>query len=53
MLRTHDVEKIVAYKNGDLVTAEVYIKKDSLGKPQYHDALIKAAWVRYLKRAAV
>jgi AFG3 family protein len=38
MLRTHDVEKIVAYKNGDLVTAEVYIKKDSLGKPQYHDA---------------
>jgi AFG3 family protein len=35
MLRTHDVEKIVAYKNGDLVTAEVYIKKDSLVKPQY------------------
>jgi AFG3 family protein len=38
MLRTHDVEKIVAYKNGDLVTAEVYIKKDSLVKPQYSDA---------------
>jgi AFG3 family protein len=38
MLRTHDVEKIVAYKNGDLVTAEVYIKKDSLVKPQYADA---------------
>jgi AFG3 family protein len=38
MLRAGDVEKIVAYKNGDLVTAEVYIKKDSLGKPQYADA---------------
>jgi cell division protease FtsH len=38
MLRAHDVEKIVAYKNGDLVTAEVYIKKDSLVKPQYSDA---------------
>ncbi|MBB5397391.1 ATP-dependent zinc metalloprotease FtsH [Mucilaginibacter sp. 14171R-50] len=38
MLRAHDVEKIVAYKNGDLVTAEVYIKKDSLVKPQYADA---------------
>jgi AFG3 family protein len=46
MLRTHDVEKIVAYKNGDLVTAEVYIKKDSLGKPQY-TMPTKAAWVRY------
>ena len=35
MLRKGDVEKIVAYKNGDLVVAEVYIKKDSLSKPQY------------------
>ncbi len=36
MLRKGDVDKIVAYKNGDLVVAEVYIKKDSLNqKPQY------------------
>jgi AFG3 family protein len=35
MLRKGDVDKIVAYKNGDLVVAEVYIKKDSLSKPQY------------------
>ncbi|RYY06008.1 MAG: peptidase M41, partial [Sphingobacteriaceae bacterium] len=35
MLKKGDVEKIVAYKNGDLVVAEVYIKKDSLSKPQY------------------
>ena len=39
MLKQHDVEKIVAYKNGDFVIAEVYIKKDSLKvKPQYADA---------------
>ena len=38
MLRQHDVDHIVAYKNGDLVTAEVFIKKDSLVKPQYADA---------------
>ncbi|CAN5416714.1 ATP-dependent zinc metalloprotease FtsH [soil metagenome] len=38
MLRQHDVEKVVAYKNGDLIVAEVYIKKGSLNKPQYNDA---------------
>ncbi|WP_121245414.1 ATP-dependent zinc metalloprotease FtsH [Mucilaginibacter phyllosphaerae] len=38
MLRTGDVDHIVAYKNGDLITAEVFIKKDSLTKPQYQDA---------------
>jgi len=27
MLKTHDVEKVIAYKSGDLVNAEVYIKK--------------------------
>jgi AFG3 family protein len=32
MLKKGDVERIVAYKNGDFVTAEVYIKKDSLKK---------------------
>jgi cell division protease FtsH len=35
MLKQHDVEKLVAYKNGDLVVVEVYIKKDALKKPQY------------------
>jgi hypothetical protein len=29
---------LVAYKNGDLIMADVYIKKDSLNKPQYADA---------------
>src|ERR1700761_3774115 len=38
MLRQHDVEKVIAYRSGDLVVAEVYIKKDSLRKPQYADA---------------
>src|ERR1700761_8563743 len=38
MLKQHDVEKVVAYRNGDLVVAEVYIKKESLNKPQYADA---------------
>jgi AFG3 family protein len=35
ILKQHDVEKLVAYKNGDLVVVEVYIKKDALKKPQY------------------
>jgi AFG3 family protein len=38
MLKQHDVEKVVAYKSGDLVVAEVYIKKESLTKTQYADA---------------
>src|ERR1700744_3192663 len=38
MLKQHDVEKVVAYRNGDLVVAEVYIKKDSQSKPQYANA---------------
>jgi len=38
MLKKHDVDRIIAYKNGDLVVAEVYIKKDSLSKAQYADA---------------
>ncbi|WP_183575846.1 ATP-dependent zinc metalloprotease FtsH [Mucilaginibacter sp. X5P1] len=32
MLKKGDVERIVAYKNGDFVTADIYIKKDSLKK---------------------
>lgn len=38
MLKGRDVERVVAYKNGDLVVAEVYLKKDSLGESQYADA---------------
>jgi len=37
MLKTGDVAKIVASKNGDFVVADVYIKPDSLKKPQYSD----------------
>lgn len=37
MLKAHDVDHIVAYKSGDLVMAEVYIKKDSLSKSKYSD----------------
>jgi AFG3 family protein len=32
------LRKISAYKNGDLIVAEVYIKKDSINKPEYADA---------------
>ena len=38
MLKQHDVEKVVAYRNGDLIMAEVYIKKESLNKSEYQDA---------------
>ncbi len=38
MLKQHDVDKIVAYRSGDLVMADVYIKKGSLSKTQYADA---------------
>lgn len=38
MLKKRDVEKVSAYKNGDLIVAEVYIKADSLNKPEYKDA---------------
>src|SRR5437660_692916 len=37
ILKNHDAEKLVAYKNGDLVIVEVYIKKEALGKPQYNN----------------
>jgi AFG3 family protein len=37
MLKPRDVDHIVAYKSGDLVVADVYIKKDSLVKPRYAD----------------
>ncbi|MGV8877639.1 MAG: ATP-dependent zinc metalloprotease FtsH [Sphingobacteriaceae bacterium] len=35
MLRKGDVDHVLAYKSGDVVVAEVYIKKDSLKKKQY------------------
>jgi AFG3 family protein len=38
MLKQHDVEKVVAYRSGDLFVAEVYIKKESLNKQEYADA---------------
>ncbi|MGZ3764173.1 MAG: ATP-dependent zinc metalloprotease FtsH [Mucilaginibacter sp.] len=34
-LKRGDVSRLVAYKNGDLVVVEVYIKKDSLQKKVY------------------
>jgi len=37
MLKNGDVDKVVASKNGDFVTAEVYIKATSLKKPEYND----------------
>ncbi|WP_423147615.1 ATP-dependent zinc metalloprotease FtsH [Rubrolithibacter danxiaensis] len=37
MLVPGDVDKLVAYKNNDLVTVEVYIKKDRLTQPKYKD----------------
>src|SRR6476659_8049905 len=37
MLKPGDVEKVVAYKQEDLVVAEVYIKKDRLSKEKYKD----------------
>ncbi len=38
MLKDHDVDRVVAYRSGDLVIAEVYLKAASLNKPQYADA---------------
>ncbi|MFD1771320.1 ATP-dependent zinc metalloprotease FtsH [Sphingobacterium suaedae] len=37
MLRPGDVEKLVAFKNNDLIDVEVYIKKDKLGDEKYKD----------------
>jgi cell division protease FtsH len=38
MLKQHDVDKVIAYRSGDIVMAEVYLKKESLTKPEYTDA---------------
>ncbi len=37
ILKQHDAEKLIAYKNGDLVVVEVYIKKDSLNKKKQYE----------------
>lgn len=37
MLKPGDVEKLVAYKNGDLYNIDVYIKKDRLDHKKYDD----------------
>jgi AFG3 family protein len=42
MLKQGDVREIVAYKSGDLVVAEVYIKKDSLAKKAQYAEVRKA-----------
>ncbi|MEO6151488.1 MAG: ATP-dependent metallopeptidase FtsH/Yme1/Tma family protein, partial [Mucilaginibacter sp.] len=37
MLKQHDVEKVEVYKSGELVYADVFIKKEALKKPQYKE----------------
>ena len=37
MLLPGDVDRLVAYKSNELVTVEVYIKKDKLSNPKYKD----------------
>jgi cell division protease FtsH len=41
MLKAGDVEKLVAYKNGDLYNVDVYIKKDRLNQAKYKDVKSK------------
>lgn len=42
MLKPRDVEKLVAFKNQDLLTVEVYIKKDRLNQAKYADVKDKS-----------
>src|SRR3954466_3213929 len=44
MLKPRDVEKLIAYKNGDLFTVEVYIKKDRLNEAKYKDVNPKSSF---------
>ncbi len=37
MLKTGDVDKLIAYKRNDLFFVEVFIKKDKLTDPKYND----------------
>ena len=44
MLKPGDVEKLVAYKNGDLYSVDVYIKKDRLDQKKYDDVRTKSSF---------
>ncbi|WP_276364405.1 ATP-dependent zinc metalloprotease FtsH [Daejeonella sp. H1SJ63] len=44
MLKPGDVEKLVAYKNGDLYNVDVYIKKDRLDQKKYDDVKNKSSF---------
>ena len=44
MLKPGDVEKLVAYKNGDLYNVDVYIKKDSLDQKKYDEVRNKSSF---------
>ncbi len=44
MLKPGDVEKLVAYKNGDLYSVDVYIKKDRLDQKKYDDVRNKSSF---------
>ena len=38
MLKKQDVDHVTAYRSGDLIMAEVFLKKSSINKPEYADA---------------
>src|ERR1700733_5786752 len=38
MLKNHDVDHVTTYKSGDLLVAEVFLKKESINKTEYADA---------------
>jgi len=38
MLKNHDVDHVTTYKSGDLLVAEVFLKKESINKTEYNDA---------------
>src|ERR1700712_2659485 len=38
MLKKHDVQKVVAFRSGDLFVAEVYLTKEAQNKGEYADA---------------
>jgi AFG3 family protein len=42
MLKPRDVEKLIAYKNNDLISVEVFIKKDKLDQARYNDLRTKS-----------
>lgn len=44
MLKPGDVEKLVAYKNGDLYNIDVYIKKDRLDQKKYDEVRNKSSF---------